>query len=269
MHVNARRLSPAMTGSICLHALLLLALVAVAPRLAPRSIVDRIAAPPLVWIDAGSGGGGGGGGGGDRQTEPSRTARARGHDAATVPIVRTPPAPQPEPVASPIDTPPAIVAPLMPLASGMEPLAGAIAALPSPSATSNGPGSGGGFGSGRGLGDGPGRGPGLGDGRDGAFGGGAYEPGGDVTMPIEIRKGSPQYTADAMRARAQGAILVRCVVQTSGACTNIRVVRAFEPSFGLDQEAIKAAAQWRFRPGMRRGQAVPVLVTLEIVFAVR
>jgi outer membrane biosynthesis protein TonB len=37
----------------------------------------------------------------------------------------------------------------------------------------------------------------------------------------------------------------------------------------LDQAAIDAAAQWRFRPGTRRGQAVPVLVTMEIAFALR
>ena len=88
-------------------------------------------------------------------------------------------------------------------------------------------------------------------------------------MPIEIRKGTPQYTADAMRARAQGSIVVECVVQTTGACTNIRVKRSFNPAFGLDAEAVKAAALWRFRPGMRRGEPVAVLVTMEIAFVLR
>jgi protein TonB len=90
-----------------------------------------------------------------------------------------------------------------------------------------------------------------------------------VTLPIEIRKGTPQYTAEAMRARAQGSIMVECVVQTNGTCTNIRVKHSFNPAFGLDQEAIRAAGQWRFRPGMRRGEPVPVLVTMEIAFALR
>ena len=155
MHVNTRRLSPAMTGSICVHTLLLLALVAVAPTSAPRSIVDRLAPLPLVWIDAGRDGGGGGGGGGKGEKEPPRTAHSPGHDAATLPAGCTPPAAPPEPVASPIDKPLAIVAPLMPIASGVEPLAGAIAVLPSPSLASHGPGSDGGFGPGRGPGDGP------------------------------------------------------------------------------------------------------------------
>jgi TonB family protein len=109
----------------------------------------------------------------------------------------------------------------------------------------------------------------LRDGRDAGTGGDVYRPGGDVTMPIELRKGMAQYTTEAMRARAQGAITVECVVQTNGVCTNIRVIHAFNPTFGLEQEAVKAAAQWRFRPGLRRGQPVAVLVTMEIAFALR
>jgi len=101
------------------------------------------------------------------------------------------------------------------------------------------------------------------------MGGDVYRPGNDVTMPIEIQKGTPRYTTDAMRARIQGSITVECVVQTNGVCTRIHVTRSFDPAFGLDQEAIKAAAQWRFRPGTRRGEPVPVLVTMEIAFALR
>ena len=96
------------------------------------------------------------------------------------------------------------------------------------------------------------------------------DPGNDVTMPVEVRKGIPRYTTEAMRALIQGSILVECVVQPEGACTNIRVRRSsFRPAFGLDDEAMKAAADWRFRPGTRRGQAVPVIVTMEIAFALR
>jgi len=139
-------------------------------------------------------------------------------------------------------------------------------AAPTPS---QGPGKGGGAGSNIGGGDGPGRGRGFGDGLDAGTDGGVYQVGAGVTMPIELRKGMAQYTTEAMRARVQGAITVECVVQPNGVCTNIRVIRAFDPTFGLDQEAVKAAAQWRFRPGTRLGRPVPVLVTMEIAFALR
>jgi protein TonB len=222
----------------------------------------------LVWLGE-PGPGGGGGGGGDGRPEPPRRAKLPGRDALTVAAVKQRSV---EPTKHPpIDPPvtPQLIAPVATLSSGTEVLPGAMNAPPALSTPSRGPGTDGGTGTGIGTGDGPGRGRGLGDGRDRGMGGDAYRPGGDVTMPIEIKKGTPQYTADAMRARAQGSIMVECVVQTNGACANIRVKRSFDPAFGLDREAIRAAEQWRFRPGTRRGEPVPVLVTMEIAFALR
>ena len=45
--------------------------------------------------------------------------------------------------------------------------------------------------------------------------------------------------------------------------------QTLDPIFGLDQEAIKAARQWRFAPGTKQGQPVPVLVTIAIAFTLR
>lgn len=233
------------------------------------------AAPPeraiarMIWLNA-PGPGGGGGGGGNGMKEPPRQATRPGSDALTVPAAR----PRALDSSRPADVePPALPSLVIPVAS----LASATEALPQvgavgvpPSLTpSQGPGSDGGAGTGKGTGDGPGTGPGLGPGRGGNTGGGPMRPGNGVTMPVEIQKGIPHYTSEAMRARIQGAIMVECVVQTSGMCTDIRVKRSFDPAFGLDQEAIKAAAQWRFRPGTLRGEAVPVIVTMEIAFALR
>jgi protein TonB len=74
------------------------------------------------------------------------------------------------------------------------------------------------------------------------------------------------YTVQAMRARAQGIITVECVVEPNGECGDMRIVSGFTPPFGLDEQALAAARRWRFRPGMRAGEAVPVLVNLEIEF---
>jgi outer membrane biosynthesis protein TonB len=38
---------------------------------------------------------------------------------------------------------------------------------------------------------------------------------------------------------------------------------------GDGQEAMKAARQWTFQPGMRQGEAVPVQVTIELAFSLR
>jgi protein TonB len=90
-----------------------------------------------------------------------------------------------------------------------------------------------------------------------------------VETPKLLREVKPQYTAQAMRAKIQGQVLLECVVMPDGTVSNIKVVRSLDSSFGLDQEAIKAARQWQFAPGTRFGQPVPVLVTIEIAFSLR
>ena len=50
---------------------------------------------------------------------------------------------------------------------------------------------------------------------------------------------------------------------------DIRIVRSLDMVFGLDQQAIASVREWRFRPGMRLGEPVPVQVTLEIAFSIR
>jgi protein TonB len=59
-----------------------------------------------------------------------------------------------------------------------------------------------------------------------------------------------------MRAKIQGTVLMQCVVRADGSVTDVQVVRSLDPVFGLDQEAIIAARQWKFQPGTRMGQPV-------------
>jgi protein TonB len=112
---------------------------------------------------------------------------------------------------------------------------------------------------GTGIGDRPG--PGSGD--------EPYGIGNGVTAPIPLRRPPPAYTAEAMRARLQGVVVLNCVVRPDGKCSDIRVAKSLDTMFGLDQQAIASARDWVFRPGMRMGQPVPVLVTLEIGFTIR
>ena len=79
----------------------------------------------------------------------------------------------------------------------------------------------------------------------------------------------PQYTADAMRAKVQGSGVVECVVLPDGTVGEAHIVKSLDSVFGLDQEALKAARRWRFVPGRRFGQPVPVLVTIELTFTLR
>jgi TonB family protein len=95
---------------------------------------------------------------------------------------------------------------------------------------------------------------------------GVFRSGPGVTIPRLLKNVKPQYTADAMRAKIQGGVLLECVVQTDGTVGDVRVIRSLDTTYGLDQEAIKAAKQWKFAPGTRNGEPVPVMVTIELTF---
>lgn len=227
----------------------------------------------LVFLSE-PGPGGGGGGGGNQQQEPPRRLEMPGRDAISVPVAPkpdiTPPKQEPPKEAEPPEVPPLNI-PVQNVASGTVASAGVIdiSAPPAPGSTSQGPGSGGGAGTGRGTGVGPGQGSGLGAGFGGGTGGGAYRPGSGVSSPQLLTQVKPQYTTDAMRAKIQGKVLLEVVVMPDGRAGDIRVIRSLDRTFGLDEEAIKAMRQWRFRPGTRQGQAVPVVVTVEMEFTLR
>jgi TonB family protein len=235
---------------------------------ASAAILPDQANEHIVWLQQ-PGPGGGGGGGGNRMKEPPRKAELPGKDKITVPVAKPPSLEIPKQVAK--NEPPPIAQiniPAKPLSAGEDSLPGAIDA-PSAPTLSQGSGSGGGSGTGRGTGIGSGTGSGLGEGSGGGTGGGVYRPGNGVTNPRLLREVRPQYTSDAMRAKVQGTVLLECVVNTDGSVGNVQVVRSLDSVFGLDQEAIKAAKQWRFSPGSRLGQPVPVMITIELTFTLR
>jgi len=90
-----------------------------------------------------------------------------------------------------------------------------------------------------------------------------------VTLPVVLREKKPQYTSDAMRAKVQGTVLLECVVKPDGSVGDVKVVRSLDSTFGLDLEALKAAQQWRFKPGTRMGEPVRVAITIEMSFTLR
>jgi TonB family protein len=95
---------------------------------------------------------------------------------------------------------------------------------------------------------------------------GVVRPGNGVTLPRLLHDVKPQYTSEAMQKRIQGMVLIECVVNTDGSVSNVKVVRSLDAAYGLDEQAIAAAKQWRFAPGTRNGQPVPVMISLEMTF---
>jgi TonB family protein len=94
--------------------------------------------------------------------------------------------------------------------------------------------------------------------------GAVYRVGGGVTAPVLLYKTQPDYTEEARKAKYQGTVLLYIEVDPSGKATNIRVQRSL--GLGLDEKAIEAVKQWKFKPGYRDGNPVPVSATIEVNF---
>ncbi len=135
---------------------------------------------------------------------------------------------------------------------------------PQVAAVSQGPGNGSGFGSSSGGGIGIGQGAGVGQGIGGGYGGGVMSVGAGVSAPVLIHSVQPQFTNQARQARHQGVVTIQLIVDSNGNPENIRVIRPL--GMGLDEKAIEAVSQYKFRPAIYQGHPVPVRLVVEVDF---
>ena len=131
---------------------------------------------------------------------------------------------------------------------------------------SNGTGSGAGMGSGKNGGLGSGNGGGYGPGSGGGTGGGVYQVGGGVSEPKVIFSVDPEYSDEARRAKYTGIVVVSLIVDAQGMPQHVQVIRRL--GMGLDEKALEAVRQYRFKPAMYQGRAVPVGVSIEVNFQI-
>ena len=131
---------------------------------------------------------------------------------------------------------------------------------------SQGSGSGSGFGTGSGGGIGSGNGNGIGPGEGGGYGGGIYHVGGGVSNPTLIYAPDPEFSDEARRAKYQGVCVVGLIVDTLGNPQRVHIVRAL--GMGLDEKAMEAVRQYKFKPAQLKGKNVAVEVNIEVNFRI-
>jgi protein TonB len=119
-----------------------------------------------------------------------------------------------------------------------------------------------GSGSGLGLGNGSGLGPGSG----GNYGGGLRRIGGGVSEPQLVYKVDPEFSEEARRAKFMGVVTVNLIVDPNGNPQNVRLVRGV--GMGLDEKAIEAVRQYRFKPARENGKPVAVQLNVEVDFRI-
>jgi protein TonB len=190
----------------------------------------------------------GGGGGRTATAAPARLEIPSHRPAEIVPVAIAAPPAEPPPV---LDVPVQTAAASLPQNSGS-----VVTALPGPA----------GRGTGVGLGDG--KGPGLGPGEGGRTGGGPMQVGGDVLPPVPYHQPRPNYTPGAMQAKRTGEVTIEAVVLADGSVGQVRLITSLDRVFGLDEEAIRTAKLWRFKPATLHGKPVDVLVRFILQFRI-
>jgi TonB family protein len=84
-------------------------------------------------------------------------------------------------------------------------------------------------------------------------------------VPAEIlSKPVPTYTDEARAKRIEGEVLLEVVLEASGKLRVLKVVRGL--GHGLDDAAVRAAEQIRFKPALKDGEPYDSTAVVHIIF---
>ena len=92
----------------------------------------------------------------------------------------------------------------------------------------------------------------------------AVRVGNGVSAPSLVSKIEPEYSEEARTAKFQGTVLLKVTIDTDGLAKDIQVLKS--QGMGLDEQAVIAVTQWKFKPGMKDGLPIPVMAQIEINF---
>lgn len=91
-----------------------------------------------------------------------------------------------------------------------------------------------------------------------------HSPAGAVTPPRPIRTPDPKYTKEAAAHRIEGTSRLGIVVDSTGTVGNLLILEPL--GMGLDEQAVLAVKQWKFRPAVRDGRPIEVQTIVNVVF---
>lgn len=86
----------------------------------------------------------------------------------------------------------------------------------------------------------------------------------NVSAPKLIYKVEPSYEPSAKDDKIEGLVVLGLVVTKEGIAGQIVVKKSLDPR--LDEKAIEAVKQWRFKPGQKNGEDTNVQVTIQVNF---
>jgi protein TonB len=250
--MKERRSSSATWGAVAFHVLafpLIALMVSNGVRLAaPVRTVSLVPmTPPPVVENLKSAGGGGG--------QRGLTPATQGHlpkfaDPQIVP-----------PAAVPLEQPKILIEPTVEVQHDVK-MASVLPNIGMP----NSPLVGTSLGSGRGTGLGSGDGAGIGPGSGGNIGGGPKRIGGGISAPVLVYSVEPEFSDQARKIKISGNVLVNLWVDEKGNPSHVRVLRGI--GMGLDEKAVEAVKQYRFKPALENGRPVLVELNVDVTFQI-
>jgi TonB family protein len=95
----------------------------------------------------------------------------------------------------------------------------------------------------------------------------AYQVGGGITAPTLLRKVDPEYAEPARKAKLEGSVTLKAIVDAEGNARDISVVSGL--GMGLDEKAIEAVRRWKFKPGLKDGKPVNTWASFQLNFVLR
>ena len=217
----------------------------------PNKILTSLEAPPPMKMPPKANVMGGGGG----QKSPTPVAQGRLPKFAQEQI--TPPK------APPMEQPKIAIEPTVIMQKDLKMANSTLPNLGMPNSPIVGTGS---LGNGSGTGIGSGNGAGVGTGSGSNTGNGAMRIGGGVSAPLPISMPDPEFSEEARKAKVAGNVLVYLWVDQNGNPTHVRVIRGI--GMGLDEKAMEAVRQYKFKPARKDGKPVTVEMNVEVNFQI-
>jgi len=90
--------------------------------------------------------------------------------------------------------------------------------------------------------------------------------GGKVQKPVVVSMVEPEFSEKAKHAKYSGHVLVYLLVDKDGNPTHVRVLKS--AGMGLDEKAVEAVRQYKFKPATFMGQPVTVDLYVDVNFQI-
>jgi TonB family protein len=91
-----------------------------------------------------------------------------------------------------------------------------------------------------------------------------YHLSSDITPPTLVKKVDPQYPRIDRQNRIQGTVIIMMTIDKDGSVKETRVLRSVNER--IDNEAVAAVKQWKYKPALLKGKPVAVYKLIGIVF---